>query len=65
MRVLAAESGPIEAVFGSFENAWLWVILGVSLLALVFAYYLVREVLAAPEGTDKMREIAGAIQRRA
>ena len=65
MHVLAAEGGPIQAVFGSFENVWLWVILGVSLLALAFAYYLVREVLAAPEGTKRMREIALAIQEGA
>jgi len=60
--VLAQEGGPIEAVFGSFEKTMLWLILGVSLLALVFAYYLVREVLAAPEGTEKMKDIARAIQ---
>jgi K(+)-stimulated pyrophosphate-energized sodium pump len=60
--VLAQEGGPIEAVFGSFENNALWVILVISLLALVFAYYLVREVLSAPEGTEKMKEIALAIQ---
>jgi K(+)-stimulated pyrophosphate-energized sodium pump len=60
--VLAQEGGPIEAVFGSFENNALWVILVISLVALVFAYYLVREVLAAPEGTEKMKEIARAIQ---
>ena len=40
-------------------------ILGISLVALVFAYYLVREVLAAPEGTEKMKEIAKAIQEGA
>ncbi|MGH2634879.1 MAG: sodium-translocating pyrophosphatase [Actinomycetota bacterium] len=60
--VLAQEGGPIEAVFGSFETNALWVILVISLVALVFAYYLVREVLAASEGTDKMKEIALAIQ---
>ncbi len=60
--VLAQEGGPIEADFGSFEINAMWVILGISLIALVFAYYLVREVLAAPEGTAKMREIADAIQ---
>jgi K(+)-stimulated pyrophosphate-energized sodium pump len=60
--VLAQEGGPIEAVFGSFETNALWVILVISLVALVFAYYLVREVLAAPEGTEKMKEIARAIQ---
>ena len=63
--VLAQEGGPIQAVFGSFENNALWVILGISLLALAFAYYLVREVLAAPEGTEKMKEIARAIQEGA
>ncbi len=63
MHVLAAgESGRIQAVFGSFEDKALWVILGISVLALLFAYYLVREVLSAPEGTPKMREIARAIQ---
>jgi K(+)-stimulated pyrophosphate-energized sodium pump len=60
--VLAQEGGPIEAVFGSFENNALWVILVISLLALAFAYYLVREVLAAPEGSEKMKEIARSIQ---
>ncbi len=62
MHVLAVEGGPINAVFGSFEDRALWVVLAISLVALVFAYYLVREVLAAPEGTEKMREIARAIQ---
>ncbi|HET9724953.1 MAG TPA: sodium-translocating pyrophosphatase [Actinomycetota bacterium] len=60
--MLAQEGGPIQAVFGSFEENALWVILAISLLALVFAYYLVREVLSASEGTPKMREIAAAIQ---
>jgi K(+)-stimulated pyrophosphate-energized sodium pump len=63
--VLAQESGPIRAVFGSFEDSALWVILAISLVALLFAYYLVREVLAAPEGTEKMKEIARAIQEGA
>ena len=60
--LLAQEGGPIEAVFGAFETRSLWIILVISLGALVFAYYLVREVLAAPEGTEKMKEIARAIQ---
>jgi K(+)-stimulated pyrophosphate-energized sodium pump len=38
------------------------VIFAISLAALAFAYYLVREVLAAPEGTQKMKDIARAIQ---
>jgi len=59
---VAQEGGSISAVFKSFENTSLWVILAVSLVALVFAAYLRREVLAAPEGTEKMKEIARAIQ---
>jgi K(+)-stimulated pyrophosphate-energized sodium pump len=62
MHVLAAEGGPINAVFSSFEDRALWLVLGISLVALAFAYYLVREVLAAPEGTERMKEIARAIQ---
>ncbi|MGH2659065.1 MAG: sodium/proton-translocating pyrophosphatase, partial [Actinomycetota bacterium] len=62
MHVLAQEGGPIEAVFGAFEDRALWVVLAISIGALVFAYYLVREVLAASEGTEKMKEIARAIQ---
>jgi K(+)-stimulated pyrophosphate-energized sodium pump len=62
---LAQEGGPINAVFGSKENTALWVVLVISLIALVFAWYLVREVLAAPEGTEKMKEIARAIQEGA
>jgi Inorganic H+ pyrophosphatase len=60
--VLAQEGGPLEVVFGAFETRSLWIILLISLGALVFAYYLARQVLAAPEGTEKMRQIAGAIQ---
>src|SRR6476660_2587561 len=62
---LAQEGSTIEAVFGSSEKAALWVILGISIVALLFAWYLVREVLSAPEGTPKMREIAQAIQEGA
>src|SRR5206468_8209359 len=59
------EGGSINAVFRSFEDTSLWVILIVALAALGFAYYLRQEVLGAPEGTEKMKEIARAIQRGA
>ncbi|HEX2032122.1 MAG TPA: sodium-translocating pyrophosphatase [Actinomycetota bacterium] len=64
MPYLVAQEGAtrINARFGSFEELSLLVILGISLLALVVAYGLMRGVLAAPEGTPKMREIATAIQ---
>ena len=62
MRVLAQEAGRIQATFRPFEDGALWVILGISLLALGVAYVLRRGVLREPEGTEKMREISGAIQ---
>jgi len=62
---LAQEDGPLEVVFGSFEDTMLWVVLGISLVALLFAWYLVKAVLAAPEGTEKMKEIARSIQEGA
>jgi K(+)-stimulated pyrophosphate-energized sodium pump len=60
--VLAQEGGRIEAVFGSFEDNSLLVILAISILALFVAYLLRRAVLAEPEGTEKMQQIAKAIQ---
>src|SRR3954465_15423407 len=59
---LAQEGGTIEAVFGSSEKAALWVILGISIVALVFAWYLVREGLSATECTPKMPGIPQATQ---
>ena len=63
MHLLA--EGPVPVVFGSAESRDLWIILAVSFVALAFAYYLAREVLSAPEGTEKMKEIAKAIQEGA
>ncbi|MEP7059598.1 MAG: sodium/proton-translocating pyrophosphatase, partial [Actinomycetota bacterium] len=62
---LLAEGEAIKAIFGSSESRDLWIILAVSFVALAFAYYLAREVLSAPEGTEKMKEIAKAIQEGA
>src|SRR5918996_43496 len=62
MTVLAQEASRIDAVFGAFEDRALLVILAISILALVVAYLLMRGVLAAPEGTERMRTIARAIQ---
>jgi K(+)-stimulated pyrophosphate-energized sodium pump len=60
--VLAQEGGRIPALFGDSENTMMLIILAISLLALVVAYVLMRGVLAAPEGTPRMQEIAKAIQ---
>src|SRR6266540_2376663 len=63
MYLLAQEGGLGQRVlFHPFEDTSLWVILAVSLLALGVAYVFSREVLAASEGTEKMKEIARAIQ---
>jgi K(+)-stimulated pyrophosphate-energized sodium pump len=62
MTVVAQEGGRIAAEFGPFEDTALQVILAISILALVVAYILMRGVLAAPEGTERMRTIARAIQ---
>ena len=37
--ILAQEGGPLEVVFTATETTYLWVIFGISLIALVFAYY--------------------------
>ena len=61
VRLLAQEASA-EVDFGSGETLALFAVMAVCLLALVVAFVLVRQVLAADQGTDKMREIARAIQ---
>ncbi|MBA3349011.1 MAG: sodium-translocating pyrophosphatase [Actinobacteria bacterium] len=48
-----------------FENTMLYIILGISLVALAYAFMLVRGVLAKDEGTDQMKEISLAIREGA
>jgi len=60
---LLAQEGSVEGIeFGRFENTTLLVVMLVSVLALAVAFLLVRQVLAADQGTERMREIARAIQ---
>ncbi len=63
--VLAAEGG--YQVFRLEGGEWAWLVFaaGVALLAIVVGLVLARDVLAADEGTPKMREIAKAIQEGA
>jgi K(+)-stimulated pyrophosphate-energized sodium pump len=56
--VLAA--GGID--FGSTDTALLWGVVIIALGALVVGWVFRRQVLDAPEGTEKMREIATAVQ---
>src|SRR6202167_2389912 len=60
---LAAGSGAVS-VSGS-NLTWVVVVGVVALLALAVAALLVREVLAASQGTERMREIARAVQEGA
>src|SRR2546426_5466006 len=63
MFFLAQEGGPGRGVtFARSANASLGILLVIALGALVFAAYLRREVLAAPEGPEQMKKIARAIQ---
>jgi len=61
VRLLAQEASA-EVDFGSGETLALFAIMAVCVLALVVAFILVRQVLSAGQGTEKMREIARAIQ---
>jgi K(+)-stimulated pyrophosphate-energized sodium pump len=59
------EAKELEIILKSSDITWLWIILGLSLVALAFAGYLVRQVLSADQGTPRMQEIAKAIQEGA
>src|SRR4029450_6328458 len=61
VRLLAQEASA-EVDFGSGETLALFAVMAVCVLALVVAFLLVRQVLAADQGTEKMREIARAIK---
>ncbi|HJT36904.1 MAG TPA: sodium-translocating pyrophosphatase [Actinomycetota bacterium] len=60
--ILAAEGGKIPVPFRALEIHALWIILGISIVALIVAYFLVKQVMSAAQGTPKMIEIADAIQ---
>ena len=62
---LAAEGGYQAFELGGTEWALLGLAAGVGVLALLIGMVLVRAVLAEEQGTDKMQEIAGAIQEGA
>jgi K(+)-stimulated pyrophosphate-energized sodium pump len=58
--------GPVDPVSVSGGNlTWVVIVAVVALLALAVAGWLVREVLAASQGTAKMQEISHAVQQGA
>jgi K(+)-stimulated pyrophosphate-energized sodium pump len=61
-----AAGGPVEPVSVSGGNlTWVVIVALIALAALGVAWWLVREVLAASQGTAKMQEIATAVQEGA
>ena len=60
--VLAAEGGYQVFELGSSEWFWLCFCVGVSLVALVVGWVMMRSVLAKDAGSDAMGDIASAIQ---
>jgi K(+)-stimulated pyrophosphate-energized sodium pump len=60
---LAAGSGAVSVSGGNLT--WVIVVAVIALLALAVAGVLVREVLAASQGTERMQEIARAVQEGA
>ncbi|MEA2842514.1 MAG: K(+)-stimulated pyrophosphate-energized sodium pump [Actinomycetota bacterium] len=65
LQILAGEAGFQDFHLGSAEWGWLWFSAATAILALGVGVYLMKGVLAADTGTDKMREIALAIQEGA
>ena len=62
----ALASAPSAAATVSGSNlTWVWIVAVVAVLALVVAAVLRRQVLAASQGTEKMQEIAKAVQEGA
>jgi K(+)-stimulated pyrophosphate-energized sodium pump len=51
--------------FSSAERISLWVVLGVALCGLLYALLLMRQVLAADKGTERMQAIAAAVREGA
>ena len=66
MLIMAAgEGGWQEFTLGSTEWLWLWIAAGTAVLALIVGAVLTRGVMRADAGTEKMQEVALAIQEGA
>jgi len=64
-QIIAAEGGYQEFTLKGGEWTVLFLSAAAAVLALAVGFYLVRSVMAADEGTPKMKEIAAAIQEGA
>ena len=63
--IQSSSPDPVQGVVNSSDNIWLWIALGVGVLALVAAFILARIVLAGDTGTPEMRNISDAIREGA
>jgi K(+)-stimulated pyrophosphate-energized sodium pump len=63
--VQLAEGGYQNFVLSSTDKTWLYITLAVGIVGILFGLILMRGVLATDTGTEKMREIAKAIQEGA
>jgi K(+)-stimulated pyrophosphate-energized sodium pump len=55
----------VPVMASSSDNIWLWIAMGVGVLALIAAFVLARIVLAGDTGTPEMRTISDAIREGA
>jgi K(+)-stimulated pyrophosphate-energized sodium pump len=65
LNVLAAEGGWQQFTLHSQDWFWLYFSAGTAILAILVGFFLMKGVLAADQGTEKMQEIATAIQEGA
>lgn len=63
--IVAAEGGYQKFVLSGADKGWLWFAFATAIVALVVGAALASKVLKVDSGTEKMREIAGAIQEGA
>jgi K(+)-stimulated pyrophosphate-energized sodium pump len=63
--IFAAEGDVKLPPFQSRDKLLLWCVLASALVALAYGIYLVRRVLAEPQGTERMIQVARAIQEGA
>ena len=59
------EGSIITKELSKFENGSLWVILVVAFIGLLYGFYLMGKIMKEPEGNDKMKKVARAIQEGA
>ena len=63
--LLASEGGYQQFLLDGTAKTWLGISVGVALLALVVGFFMMKGVLAKEVGTEKMGEIAAAVQEGA